>query len=178
MVNALFTAFALIATGQVRLPPVPTDLAPPPPIRRPDDRRLPRGGSLVHHQGPAFERRLQPLGAGGSVEPAQRDRRRLRAAAGRAGRRQAVLHQQPAQRAQGDPVDPLGRCRERGGLEESVHGDRVFDRCLHALTASLPTAAVNISTSRGKQIALCYRPPLMSSIFVVMPRESKQHLEP
>jgi len=39
MVNALFTAFALIATGQVKLPPVPTDLAPPPPIRRPDDRR-------------------------------------------------------------------------------------------------------------------------------------------
>jgi hypothetical protein len=39
MVSTLFTAFALIATGQVKLPPVPADLAPPPPIRRPVERR-------------------------------------------------------------------------------------------------------------------------------------------
>jgi len=39
MVSALFTAFALIATGQVKLPPVPTNVATPPPIRRPVERR-------------------------------------------------------------------------------------------------------------------------------------------
>jgi hypothetical protein len=39
MVSALFTAFALIATGQVKLPPVAPDFAPPPPVRRPAERR-------------------------------------------------------------------------------------------------------------------------------------------
>jgi hypothetical protein len=43
MISTLFTALALIATGQVRLPPAPPDLAPP-PVRRPRDEDRRQGG--------------------------------------------------------------------------------------------------------------------------------------
>lgn len=42
MVSPLFTAFALIASGQAKVPPAPADLAPPSEYRATAPERTPR----------------------------------------------------------------------------------------------------------------------------------------